>query len=171
MLLFILSPYYIFIMAYVAETISSTLCSLRYIFNVISTTSISRHIKVPMFTVSLAPHVHYGMFSWCDQSYMFIMTYVVHVISSTCLLWDMFLVLISTTCLLHRSTKLTQLFVLKQNHLFLYNFGSLSPNPESVFFHHVRILQYCQFHGCQVWKLVFPVFRKNYGRYRKSNLI
>ena len=62
-------------------------------------------------------------------------------------------------------------FVLKQNHLFLYNFGSLSPNPASVFFYHVRILQYCQFHSCQVWKLVFRVFRKNYGRYRKSNLI
>ena len=28
------------------------------------------------------------------------------------------------------------------------------------FFHYVRIMQYCQFHGCQVWKLVFRVFRK-----------
>ena len=35
---------------------------------------------------------------------------------------------------LHRSTKLTQLFVLKQNHLFPYSFGSLSPSPESPFF-------------------------------------
>ena len=51
---------------------------------------------------------------------------------------------------LHRSTKLTKFFVQKQNHLFPYNFGSLSPNPKSVFFHHVRISQYCQFHGCQV---------------------
>ena len=62
-------------------------------------------------------------------------------------------------------------FFLKQNHLFLYNFGSLSPNQESVFFHHVRISQYCQFHGCQVWKLVFRVFLKNYGRYRKFDPI
>ena len=55
---------------------------------------------------------------------------------------------------LHRSTAKT---VLKRNQLFSYNFGSLSLDSASVFFHHVRILQYCQFHGYQVRKSVFRV--------------
>ena len=50
-----------------------------------------------------------------------------------------------------------------------YDFGSLNPNPASVFPHHVEILQYCQFHGCQVRKSVFRVLWKNYKRYRKFN--
>ena len=40
---------------------------------------------------------------------------------------------VQITIWLHRSTKLTKFFVLKQNPLFSYNFGSLSPNPASVF--------------------------------------
>ena len=43
----------------------------------------------------------------------------------------------------------------------LYNFGSLSPNPVSAFYHHVEISQYCQFHDCQVRKSVFRVSWKN----------
>ena len=68
----------------------------------------------------------------------------------------------------HRSTAKT---VLAWNQLFLYEFGSLNSNPASVFPHHVEILQYCQFHGCQVRKSVFRVLWKNYKRYRKSNYI
>ena len=53
---------------------------------------------------------------------------------------------------------------------FPYNLGSLSSSPESVFFHHARILQYCQFHGCKVRNCFFKFFEKKYGRYRKSDL-
>ena len=69
---------------------------------------------------------------------------------------------------LHRSTAKT---VLAWNQLFPYDFGSLNPNPASVFPHHVEILQYCQFHGCQVRKSVYCVLWKNYKRYRKFNYI
>ena len=53
----------------------------------------------------------------------------------------------------------------------LTNFASLNPNPALVFFHHFRILQYCQFHCCQVRKSVFCVLGKNYRRYQKSEYI
>ena len=68
----------------------------------------------------------------------------------------------------HRSTAKT---VLAWNQSFPYDFGSLNPNPASVFPHHVEILQYCQFHGCQVRKSVLRVLWKNYKRYRKSKYI